>query len=94
MVAGGRLLYKDYFKQMHQNLRDQRVHLQLLTDLIEHMRTHDGNLSFYCLIVQLKTNFMFELCIFSTNNFYLCVIFMCMIDMHGFDDFDVRSVVD
>jgi hypothetical protein len=31
------------FLQMHQNLRDHQVHAQLLSDLVEHMWTHNGN---------------------------------------------------
>ena len=31
------------FLQMHQNLRDQQVHTQLLNDLVEHMWIHNGN---------------------------------------------------
>ena len=31
------------FLQMHQNLRNQQVHTQLLNDLVEHMWIHNGN---------------------------------------------------
>ncbi|XP_020179137.1 uncharacterized protein [Aegilops tauschii subsp. strangulata] len=31
------------FLQMHQNLRDQQVHAQLLNNLVKHMWTHNGN---------------------------------------------------
>ena len=31
------------FLQMHQNLRDEQVHTQLLNDLVEHMWIHNGN---------------------------------------------------
>ena len=31
------------FLQMHQNLRDQQMHTQLLNDLVEHMWIHNGN---------------------------------------------------
>ncbi|XP_073355315.1 uncharacterized protein [Aegilops tauschii subsp. strangulata] len=31
------------FVQMHHNLRDHQVHMQLLSDLVEHIWTHNGN---------------------------------------------------
>lgn len=36
---------------------------------------------------------MFELCIFAMNKCYFRVLFICMIDVHEFEGFDMRIVV-
>lgn len=70
------------FLEMHRNLRDQNMHGQLLSNLVEHIWTHNGNQGLQYLNCALEINFMFELCLFR----YEQMLFMCdILDVHGLE---------